>query len=398
MSKLILDSKQALLNAINTGLIVLDGNLNIIYWNRWMAKVSGVTTEYACQKTFLEIYPELENSRIHSAIQTNFELGMPAVISNILNKSPLPLYFSASKDSETRIPMLQHIQITQITSAEAEAKSLCLIHISDVTASVMREKLLEKHIDERKVAEEAMREARRLAEMASNAKSQFLANISHEVRTPLNGILGIVELLKDCQLDEEASSYIKPLNESSVSLLKIINDVLDYSKIDSNKLSLNKEEFNFKELIDDLDKIISVKLTSKKLTFKVSLPDNIPQFVIGDKGRLKQVLISLLDNAVKFTDAGLVSLNILVMDKTRSDITLSINVKDTGIGISQDEQLRIFEFFSQGDNSSTRKYNGTGLGLAICKQLVVLMGGTLRVQSKVGQGAIFSFKVSLGVK
>ncbi|MCW8930396.1 MAG: ATP-binding protein [Gammaproteobacteria bacterium] len=392
----IFSNNSILLNAISTGLVVLDKELKIVHWNRWVANASGISPEEAYQKNLLEIFPTLESSRIYHAIQANFELGLPAVISNIFNQSPLPLFSNVKDTSDEKIPLLQHIQITQIRAENHNGKkqdeAYCLIHITDVTAGVKREKELEKHINERKLAEEAMSEARRIAEMANYAKSQFLANISHELRTPLNGIMGIVELLKECQMDEEASSYIEPLSDSSQSLFRIINDVLDYSQIDSESIILKPVSFNLKKFIENIESLTRQKASEKNLSFKLILSDIMPNKVIADQERLNQILNNLLDNAIKFTEVGTVSLCIEVLDKDSSHIIFKMSVKDTGIGIVEKKQMSIFDSFSQADGSSTRKYNGAGLGLAISKQLVDLMGGNLVVESKLGEGSIFSFK------
>ncbi|WP_198264984.1 PAS domain-containing sensor histidine kinase [sulfur-oxidizing endosymbiont of Gigantopelta aegis] len=391
---------KVLLNAINTGLIILDQDLRVVHWNRWVANASGLSATQVYQQSLLQVFPELKNTRIHQAIEVNFELGMPAVISNVFNHSPLPLYVNTNKEDKEKTPLLQHIQITQIRldDEQEQHEVFCLIHISDVTASVMREKLLEKHINERKSAQESIREARRLAEIASYTKSQFLANISHEIRTPLNGIMGMTELLNYCDLDEDAKTYIKALNVSSQTLLGIVNDVLDYSKINSKQLLLNAKAFNFRDLIDDIDRIIRAKLMLKQIHFDIKFDENIPQIVIGDKSRIKQVLISLLDNAAKFTEQGSVVLAMTILCQNESQLILNVSVEDTGIGISESDQDKIFESFSQGDGSITRKYGGTGLGLAISKQLVTLMDGELMVKSQPGKGSLFSFDLKLALE
>lgn len=242
---------------------------------------------------------------------------------------------------------------------------------------------------------EVRKEAELKANAASLAKSEFLSNMSHEIRTPINGIMGMTDLALSTALDEEQTEYLQIINTSADSLLRIVNDILDFSKIEARKLDLESIPFRLSEMVDQLERLISVRATQKGLSLRVTQEAGIPNELIGDVGRLRQVLLNLLENALKFTKAGSLSLAISRLE-TRTDAKagaarLRFAVSDTGIGIPKDKQARIFDAFSQADNSSTRRFGGTGLGLTISAQLVQLMQGEIGVESEEGTGSTFYF-------
>jgi signal transduction histidine kinase/DNA-binding response OmpR family regulator len=237
------------------------------------------------------------------------------------------------------------------------------------------------------------------AESSMHAKSEFLANMSHEIRTPMNGILGMTDLALRHEADPRQRDYLRKIHGAAASLLEIINGILDFSKIEAGKLELDESAFDLTQVLEQVDSVVGLKAQGKGLALRFDLAPDVPQALVGDALRLRQVLINLCDNAIKFTERGDIELRV-VREVHGTEVRpglvhLLFSVCDSGIGMNQDQVERLFAPFTQADASTTRRYGGTGLGLAICKQLVELMGGQIRVSSRPGQGSRFEFELAL---
>ena len=254
-----------------------------------------------------------------------------------------------------------------------------------------------RDITTRKQNEDELRRAKEAAEAGSQAKSEFLANISHEFRTPMNGILGMTELILDTDINSEQREYLEMVKSSADSLLRLLSDILDFSKVEAGKVELVEHEFALAQSLAETLQVMRFRAQQKGIELRWRISPGVPDRVVGDATRLRQVLVNLVGNAIKFTERGEVLVQVETQEQNQARVVLHFRVKDSGIGIPKDKQSMIFDAFTQADSSTTRKYGGTGLGLAITTRLVMLMEGKLWVESELGQGSTFHFTVTFGL-
>ena len=357
------EKHRTILESIEEGYFEVDLAGNFTFVNDAVCKILGYSNEELREMNNRDYTDSETAARMYRAFNEIYRTGKPATIID---------YEIIRKDGGIRDLELSASLLKDPAGEPAGFRGV----IRDVT--------------EKKQAE-AMRREKLAAEAASRAKSKFLANMSHEIRTPLNGIIGMTELAMMTDMDSNQRNILQTIQTESNSLLGIINDVLDFSKIEAEMLELEETSFDLTSMIDNLVNSFAHRAQQKGLEIKGSLAPDVPSGVIGDPGRLRQVLTNLVANAVKFTLKGEINIDVHMAEDLGKSVKLHFSVRDTGIGIPEDKKGTIFESFTQADSSTTRKYGGTGLGTSISKQLAELMGGEIGLESKVGKGSTFWF-------
>jgi PAS domain S-box-containing protein len=341
-----------------------DGRINS--WNSQAEQIFGYTAGEALGRPMAEtIIPE----RFRAQHEAGFRRYQETGVSKVLNTR---IEIAALRRDRKEFP----VELSIAAIREGAEASFCAF-VRDIT--------------DRLQAAENLRHAKEAAEKANSAKSEFLANMSHEIRTPMNGILGMTELLLDTELTAEQHESLDLVKSSAEALMRVINDILDYSKIEAGKLDLDPVEFQLRDALEDTLKTLALRAHRKGLELTCEIAADVPVRVIGDPGRLRQVIVNLVGNAIKFTEAGEVVVRAQLRSQSADGFQLHFEVADTGIGVPPEKQQLIFDPFSQADGSTTRRFGGTGLGLTISSQLVALMGGQIDVESQPGCGSTFHF-------
>jgi two-component system, sensor histidine kinase and response regulator len=340
-----------------------------VLWNKAAQELYGYVSEEVLGKTAYELFdpPQAEalGAQDRETLKTGALLDVPEQTVNTRHKGVRVIHTK-------KLPIL-----------DEAGRPRYLVGISE-------------DITDRKKAETDLVQAREAAEQASRAKSEFLANMSHEIRTPINGIMGMTQLTLNTELTGEQREYLEAVELSADSLLRVINDILDFSKIEAGKLDLIAIDFSLRDCIADAMTTLAVQAHTKGLELVYHVPSTIPDALIGDPGRLRQIIVNLVGNSIKFTQEGEIAVKVELESETANQVNLHISVADTGIGIPAEKQDKIFQSFEQADSSTTREYGGTGLGLAIVSQLVRMMGGQIRVESEVDKGSLFQFVAGFG--
>lgn len=375
--------EREVINGIDAGVVVVDARLRIGVWNAWMEEVSEVLASSAVGKNLIEVFPGLCGSRVENAIKNCLDNRLPSYLSRSLNRAPFPLKSKLAEKSDFDF-MQQSVKIVPLELGADGPK--CLIQIMDVTNDAVRERKLRSQSRELATASE------RTLNHATE-KLDFLATMSHEIRSPIGGIAGMIKLLQGTRVDSEQKEYIENIDRMSEGILRILNDFLDVSKLDAGKVSVEPERFSLAEELKTVLATYQVQADEKNVQLKYEFSSNVPTEIVTDKNLLRQILVNLVGNAVKFTDNGEVVASVRTIDLGQGRNGLKFEISDTGIGVSKEMQAALFGRYVQAKDVDRRNFSGTGLGLSICKELTELLGGSIELESELGSGSKFTFTI-----
>ncbi|MCK5542112.1 MAG: response regulator [Desulfobacterales bacterium] len=371
----------AIFNATPDPVIVYDFNGHPVYLNPGFTSVFQWTLD------------DLQGRKIPFIPKSEEKITQEKIKELFLSKKPVR--FETKRLCKNGETIIVYLSAAMIKDAMGKPNSI-VVNVQDITKRKQMEEELRQTNKNLKQQTAYAKKMAGKAKSANEAKSDFLANMSHEIRTPMNGVIGMAELLFDTDLNDTQLQYAQVIKNSGESLLTLVNDILDFSKIEAGKLDIEKIDFNLRSLIDDFATAMSFRTEEKGLELICSTAPDLPDFFKGDPGRVKQILINLTGNALKFTETGEIAIYCRLEKEMKSSYKLYFSVTDTGIGISKKTQTKLFEEFTQADSSTTRKFGGTGLGLSISKKLSELLGGEIGVESEEGKGSTFWFIIELG--
>lgn len=381
-----------ILDHIPAGVLVVNSNFEVVFWNSIMEDWTSILKSKAHQASLSELF-DIEIDYLKQRLEFIFEGGAPVLFSSLIHKQILPIMNSRGS------LMTQQVIVTAVKHGD---EYHALFNIEDVSELSIRLKELKelknkalKEVDRSKELEKKLIVEKEKSEKAVYLKQEFLSTISHEIRTPMNGVIATASLMKDMGLNEEQSESLSIIMDSGENLIRIINDFLDYSKLEAGKLKLVHEEFYLEDTLHHVVNLLVGKAHEVGSDIQLDIDSSVPRYVLGDSLRLTQILLNLVGNAIKFCEGSHVVIKVTGSNTTSSNVKLNFIISDQGIGIPQEQLHTLFDSFTQVENSKNRSMGGTGLGLSITKALIQQMNGDVWVHSILGEGSQFYFNVEL---